>query len=160
MSGRRSPRRFHCQQGTASEAKTGSVGAVPPPSQSDDSLITLHADELDVRKVLEMMSRQGSVGMAFSPGVTGKITLDIKNKTLDEALTIIAGLCRLSVRRENDVIYISTAKEVKEGAGRQPARATVSPELRQEQRRDGDDQGTEEPEGQNHAVARQSDGSV
>ena len=95
-------------QGTTSEAKTGSLGAVPPPSQGDDSLITLHADELDVRKVLEMLSRQGNVGMAFSPGVAGKITLDIRNKTLDEVLTIIAGLCHLTVRRENDVIYIST----------------------------------------------------
>ncbi|MGA7698693.1 MAG: hypothetical protein WCB27_03740, partial [Thermoguttaceae bacterium] len=99
--------------GTASDAKTGLLGAAPPPS-SDDSLITLHADELDVRKVLEMLSRQGNVGMAFSPGVSGKITLDIKNKTLDEALTIIAGLCHLNVRRENDVIFISTSKELRQ----------------------------------------------
>ena len=101
-------------QETASEAKTGPLGAVPQPSQGDDSLITLHADELDVRKVLEMLSRQGNVGMALSPSVTGKITLDIRNKTLDEALTIIAGLCHLTVRRENDVIYISTPGEVRQ----------------------------------------------
>ncbi len=64
-----------------------------------------------------MLSRQGNVGMAFSPGVTGTITLDIRDKTLDEALTIIARLCDLKVQREKDVIYISTPKELRQTQG-------------------------------------------
>jgi general secretion pathway protein D len=100
--------------GTSSEAKSDSAGPTNLQPPGGESSITLHTDDLDVRKTLEMLSRQAKVGMVVSPGVTGKITMDIQNKTLDEALGIISKLCRLAVRREADVVYISTPLEVRQ----------------------------------------------
>jgi len=79
-----------------------------------DSPVTLHVDDLDVRKALEMLSREAKVSIAVTPGVSGKVTLDIRNKNFSEALAIIARLCRLTVRCEAEVIYVSTTAEVRQ----------------------------------------------
>ena len=86
-------------------------GAVPlaaPP-------ITLHVDNVEISKVVEMVSRQAKiVNILVSPGVKGAVTLDLRDKTVDETLRIIAQQCRLTVRREKDVIYVSTLDEARQ----------------------------------------------
>ncbi|MEN6558516.1 MAG: hypothetical protein ABFC54_10095, partial [Thermoguttaceae bacterium] len=86
-----------------------------PSRKVDPSLVTLHADNLDVRKVFEMISRQAKdVNILVAPGVKGTVTVDIREKSLDESLQLIATLCRLSVQRQKDVVYISTVTEALE----------------------------------------------
>jgi len=81
-------------------------------SANAEPLITLHVDNLEVSKVMELISRQAKIlNILVSPGVTGTVTLDLRNKTVDDALQIIAKQCRLTVRREKDVIYIATLDE-------------------------------------------------
>ncbi len=89
----------------------GVVKNLPPPSVPQT--VTLHVDNLEVRKVLEMLSREAKASIVVSPGVTGMVTMDLQNKCLDDALTIIAKLCRLKVRRDGDVVFVSTAAEVR-----------------------------------------------
>ena len=101
-------------EGVSSQAKTGSLGPVNLPPPSDTQLITLHADNLEIPKALEILSRQVKINVIVSPGITGRITLDIQDKTLDETLTIIAKVCGLAIRRENNVIFVSTPKEVRQ----------------------------------------------
>ena len=86
--------------------------AKPADQPKGEPLITLHVDNLEVSKVMEMISRQAKIlNILVSPGVTGSVTVDLRNKTVDEALQIIAKQCRLTVRRDNDVIYIATLDE-------------------------------------------------
>jgi general secretion pathway protein D len=85
----------------------------PPPGNGPT--ITLHGDDLDVRKTLETLSRGAGVNILVSPGVAGSVTVDLRDKTLDEVLTAIARLCNLNVRREKDVIYVSTSAELRKG---------------------------------------------
>jgi len=81
-------------------------------SARGEPLITLHVDNLEVGKVIEMVSRQAKmVNILVTPAVRGTVTLDIRDKTVDETLDLIARFCRLSVHRENDVIYVSTLSE-------------------------------------------------
>ena len=49
------------------------------------------------------------MNILVSPGVSGTVTLDIRDKTVDETLQAIAKLCHLTVRREKDFLYISTS---------------------------------------------------
>ena len=77
------------------------------------SKITLHVDNLDVRKALEMISREGKVNILVSPRVSGSVTMDIRDKPLDEALQFIAKLCHLDVRQEEDAFYVSTPEELR-----------------------------------------------
>jgi general secretion pathway protein D len=87
-----------------------------PVAPSDGtSQISLHADNLEIRKVLEMVSRQGNLNVLVSPGVKGTVTLDIRDKTMDEALQAIAKLCGLEIRREKSFVYVSTSEEVRQG---------------------------------------------
>lgn len=103
-------------QGVSSQQQPGSPGPVkllPPPSGAGP--ITLHVDDLDVRKALEILSREAKVNILVSPGVAGKVTIDLRGMTLDEILTAIARLCHLVVRREKDVIYVVTPDELRQG---------------------------------------------
>ena len=86
----------------------------PAVTSNNNGLISLHADNLDIRKALEMISRQGQMNILVAPGVTGSVTLDLRDKTMDDALQAIARLCQLSVRRERDFLYVATLTEVRQ----------------------------------------------
>jgi type IV pilus secretin PilQ/predicted competence protein len=74
----------------------------------------LHADNLDVRKALEIISRQGKMNILVTPGVSGDVTLDVRNKTVEETLQIVAKLCRLTVRPEKDGFYVTTLADLRQ----------------------------------------------
>jgi type IV pilus secretin PilQ/predicted competence protein len=79
------------------------------------ALITLHADNLDVRKALEIVSRQAKVNILVTPGVSGDVTLDVRDKTVDETLQAIVKLCHLTVQRDKDVFYVTTLADLRQG---------------------------------------------
>jgi general secretion pathway protein D len=119
------PAQFTQPQGSSPEVlppPPGTPGkkqlSVPAPQSlpnGGELIEQLHFDGQDVRKALEIVSRQAKVNILVSPGVSGTITLDLQNKTLDETLRYLATLCNLSVRRDRDVIYVSTPAEVRQG---------------------------------------------
>jgi type IV pilus secretin PilQ/predicted competence protein len=97
---------------TATPTSTGTGTASQATSSDGAPLITLHVDNLEITKAIELISRQARiVNILVSPGVTGTVTVDLRNKTVDEALEILAKQCRLKVRREKDIIYVSTLEE-------------------------------------------------
>ncbi len=80
-------------------------------------LVTLHMDDLDVRKALEMLSRQAGVNILVSPGVSGSVTVDLRDVPLEQALQAVVKLCNLVVRREGDIIFVTTPEEMNQGNG-------------------------------------------
>jgi general secretion pathway protein D len=82
-----------------------------PPPPSNGPLLTLHVDDLDVRKTLEMLSRQARVNILVSPGVSGKVTVDLRDKPLHEILDAVGRLCDLTMRRDKDILYVCTPAE-------------------------------------------------
>ena len=67
------------------------------------------------RKALEMLSRQTSMSMAISPGVSGRVTVDLRDKTVGEALETIAKLCHLTIRRDRNITYVATLADLRQG---------------------------------------------
>ena len=53
------------------------------------------------------------MNILVSPGVSSsdKITVDLRDKTLDEILGVISKLSNVLVRREKDIIFITTSAE-------------------------------------------------
>jgi len=95
----------------------------PPTTTGGEKLITLHVDDLDVRKALEILSRQADMSILVSPGVGGNVTLDLRDKTADEILQAVARLCRLKIQRINDMIFVTAQSESPEGEdGKLPVR--------------------------------------
>ena len=100
-------------QGAPAAGQSGKAQRASSPGGG--ATITLHADNLDVRKALEMVSRQAKTSILVSSGVSGMVTLDIRDKSVDETVQIIAKLCHLTVQRDKDTIYISTIDELHQG---------------------------------------------
>jgi beta-lactamase regulating signal transducer with metallopeptidase domain/type II secretory pathway component GspD/PulD (secretin) len=89
------------------------VQAASPSPTAESSLVTIHAEELDVRKVLELLSREAKAEIIVSPSVTGKLTIDVRNRTIDDALALIAKACNLVIRREGNIVFVSTRAEMR-----------------------------------------------
>ena len=73
--------------------------------------ITLHLDDVDIRKVLEMLSREGAISILVSPGVQGRVTANIEEMDFDQALGAILKLCNLVAHRERELIFVYTPTE-------------------------------------------------
>lgn len=81
-------------------------------STPDGSMpISLHLDNVDVRKALEMLSRDGSLNILVSPGVRGTVTADLQGLTSDQALSAMLRLCNLVVHRDEDIVFVYTPEE-------------------------------------------------
>ena len=87
----------------------------PSPRGLANGPLLLHVDNMDVRKVFELISRQGNVNILVSPNVAGCVTLDLKDMTVEEGLQAVARVCHLMVRREKDILYVYTTAEADQG---------------------------------------------
>lgn len=114
-----SPEEMPLPQGVPAENPSGmadpTYSVKPPTTAGGEKLITLHVDDLDVRKALEILSRQADMGILVSPGVSGNVTLDLRDKTADEILQAIARLCRLKIQCVNGMIFVTARSESPEG---------------------------------------------
>jgi type IV pilus secretin PilQ/predicted competence protein len=63
---------------------------------------------MDVRKVFEVLSRQSTLNILVSPNVAGRVTVDLKDVSVDGAIEVVAELCHLQTRREGNLVYVFT----------------------------------------------------
>jgi general secretion pathway protein D len=89
----------------------GLAAAVTPAAGNGAAPITFHVDDMDVRKALEILSRQGKLNILVSPMVTGRVTIDLKEVSQDEALAAVLRACHLLAKRDGNVVYVYTAAE-------------------------------------------------
>jgi general secretion pathway protein D len=100
--------------------KSSSVAVAPPLLPAPRPLekpISLHFDDVEIRKALELLSREGKLNILVSPGVVGSVTAHLKDVTPDQALTAIARLSSLVIRREENLVYVYTPEEIARGLG-------------------------------------------
>lgn len=102
---------------TAPEPLPAPALAAPPltlaPLLSQDRApVTLHLDDVDVRKALELLSRQGPLNILVSANVTGTITANLDGISFDQALNAILKLSNLVAQREGGLVYVYTPQEV------------------------------------------------
>ena len=79
-------------------------------------MITMHANELDVRRLLELLSRQSGLNILVSPKVSGNITANFEKIPSDELLKSVLKLANLVEKVDGNVHYIYTREEVKDEA--------------------------------------------
>jgi type II secretory pathway component GspD/PulD (secretin) len=90
---------------------------VPPDIQIDqDGLVTMHINELDLRKVLEFLSRRSGANILVSPRVSGTITANFEGVTLQKVIDSIIKLANLVDKQEGTLHYIYTKEEVQDEA--------------------------------------------
>jgi general secretion pathway protein D len=79
-------------------------------------LVTMHTNELDVRQLLELLSRRSGMNILVSPRVTGTITANFEGVTVEKVLKAIIKLANLVDKEEGAIHYIYSQEEVRDEA--------------------------------------------
>ncbi|HUU93365.1 MAG TPA: hypothetical protein VM238_19395 [Phycisphaerae bacterium] len=87
---------------------TGTATTVP----AGEGRIELHIKGDDLTNVLELLSQQYQLNIVASKGATGKVSADLYNVTVEEALDAICRATTLQWVREGNCIYVHTAEEL------------------------------------------------
>lgn len=89
------------------------AGLFPRPQpKPDDPRTSLHVNEVDVRKVFEMLSREHALNILVSPNVQGTVTADLSNLTIEQLLDAVLKSCNLAAKTEDNIVYIYTPQEL------------------------------------------------
>lgn len=75
--------------------------------EGDDQL-SVHAQDADVREVLDALSEQGNLNILASSSVQGKVTATLSGVDIDSALDAILRSTGFVARREGKFIYVGT----------------------------------------------------
>ena len=81
-----------------------------------DGLVTMHTNELDVRQLLELLSRRSGLNILVSPKVSGTVTANFEGVTLDRVLAAVLKLAHLVEKKEGSIHYIYTKQEIADEA--------------------------------------------
>lgn len=72
-----------------------------------EQLFTFSLRDASIRATLMGVAKQTSFNVVVDPDIDGKVTVDLKNVTLTEALDILTDLTGLSYRVKNNIIRVS-----------------------------------------------------
>jgi general secretion pathway protein D len=81
-----------------------------------NGMVTMHVNELDVRQLLELLSRRSGLNILVSPKVSGNITANFENTSVDQVLKSVIKLAGLVEKREGPIHYLYTKGEIDEDA--------------------------------------------
>ncbi len=87
------------------------------PTALDSKRVTLNFDDTEVRKAMEVLSRDGGINILVSPGVKGTIKAHLKDVPAQDALHAIMNFTGLLSKTEGGITYIYTPDEAKFGLG-------------------------------------------
>ena len=94
------------------EKKPPASGAPSPLTMERTGKVSLHANERDIREILELISREASLNLLVSPGVSGTVSVNLDHVTVDQALQAVIKLGGLQVKREGSLAYVYSAQEL------------------------------------------------
>ncbi len=95
------------------EAEAPAAGETARAAPDANGTIELHVKDDDLTNVLELLSQQYRLNIVASKGATGKVTADLYDVTIEEALDAITRAAGLGWQSQNGVIYIYTAEQLK-----------------------------------------------
>jgi len=76
----------------------------------------MHVNELDVRQLLELLSRRSGLNILVSPKVSGTITANFEGSTIDEVLKAVIKLANLVEKKEGTIHYLYSKGEIDDDA--------------------------------------------
>jgi len=75
-----------------------------------------HVNEGDLRQILELLSRRAGMNILVSPRVSGTVTVNFENVTVDKVLAAVLKLANLVEKTEGSIHYIYTKGELQDEA--------------------------------------------
>jgi general secretion pathway protein D len=95
------------------------AGTAAPEQQIEfdrNGLVKMHVNELDVRQLLELLSRRSGLNILVSPKVSGNITANFENTSVDQVLKAVIKLAGLVEKKEGSIHYLYTKGEIDDDA--------------------------------------------
>jgi len=83
--------------------------AQPSAAGSDRYSLQIHGE--DIKQVLEMLGQLAGMNILVGKGVTGTVTANLKDVTVEQALTAILRSMGFTFQRENDFLFVMTQKD-------------------------------------------------
>lgn len=77
-----------------------------------EKLLSLYFQDIDIRILLQLIAKSSGMNFIVSDAVKGNTTLNLKNVTWQQALSVVMRSHGLSARRCGNVLYISTMDEI------------------------------------------------
>ncbi len=98
-------------------AEPSELSPVSGPAEASVTLsprgtIELHVADADLSSVLKLLSRQSRRNIVASKSVSGKVTADLYDMTLEQALDAILGANNCGWQARDNLIYVHTADEL------------------------------------------------
>lgn len=78
--------------------------------QTDNRLYTLSVREAGIQEILLALAKDANINLTLDPEITGKVTVDLKNVTLEKALETILTPLDLEYRKEGNFIHVVKPK--------------------------------------------------
>ena len=75
-----------------------------------------HVNEGDLRQILELLSRRAGMNILVSPGVTGTVTVNFENVTVEKVLQAVLKLANLVEKTDGSIHYVYTKGELENEA--------------------------------------------
>ncbi len=87
--------------------------------QNADSIVNLSLRDADVMQVLRMFADQAGMNIIFAQNVSGKVTMDLVNVTLQKALSLVTTTAKLKYGIQGNIMIITGSDDdsVDMGAG-------------------------------------------
>jgi type II secretory pathway component GspD/PulD (secretin) len=79
--------------------------------------LTLTFSSLDVRVVLDQISSYAHVDVLMTPGAKGIVSVNIRNRTADDAIRLVTAVAGLSMVKVGSAYVVGPAEEVAKAAG-------------------------------------------
>ena len=107
-----SARRSPAGSESGSNGREGTIKIFPGEGADDDEKFSLQVHDAELTQVLDMLGQLAGVNILPSPGVEGRVSLNLQDVTVDRALEAILKSRGFVHERENDFIYVRSAAEV------------------------------------------------
>lgn len=85
-----------------------------PASPPRSPLVTLDYVNAEVTDVIRALAAQSRANVALNPSVKGQVTVQLREKTVDEAMQVIANAAGLGAKRVNDTYVIAPRSEMRQ----------------------------------------------
>ncbi len=91
-----------------SSSKAAKFAPVNPRDFKSKALVTLNFVDTDVQQILKALSIQANVNVAMGPDVTGKVTINLDNVPVDEAMEMVTTLGGVEYAYVNNTYMVAS----------------------------------------------------
>ncbi len=121
------------------EPVTPAVTPIPPKEKPKEvARLTLEFSNADIRNILKLIGEVSQLNIVWGPEVKGTVSMRLKDVPWDQALDILLETSDLGMRKEDNVIWVTTRDKIlklkKEEEERQKAKEDRLKQLKEQQK--------------------------